>query len=55
MIYREREDEIQELRSQLAQLRKENNQTLDENDDLNNDIEASIKHLDALTSEHHQV
>jgi len=51
----DKDSEIEDLRRQVAELRKEKLQALDDNDALNNDIKVSLRHLDTLTVQHYEL
>jgi chromosome segregation ATPase len=51
----DKDSEIEDLKRQVAELRKEKLQVLDDNDALNNDIKAAHRHLDTLTVQHYEL
>jgi len=55
MFFRQKDSELEELRRQVAELKKEYSGLASENDGLINDAKACSRHLDLLTNEHFSV
>lgn len=55
VCYRERSYEIDSLKGEYDELKRDHLKLIDTNDDLNHDIDACTRHLDTLTLQNNEV